>query len=481
MRRSRGCAGSPPESLCVRPLIVAVLQTDTDVDAGPALASVPAARRYVVRPPGLSAPPPLDVEVLTVAAVEREAAAAAVRQVCPEARVVVLAADERVTCELARRLAVLGDEPGRWTAGVRVRFLGEEIETEREVIAWAGETERGGPSGDLGAAVLKLAGSVTDAIAALDAEATHAARVGGTADIVDLLWRPLWGLLRRLGARRRHGMPGVILSILETYRDVLTAAKAWERSTTERAAARVPAGFRSIGTPGGFVLLRDGASAVLERVVLAAEPDEVQGEPLTGAGRGASWCVAGDAGERGILRWYRRGGMVRHVARDRFFGWRPRPLRELIVTEEARRRGVAAPEVLAARVDRLALGCYRGALLTRAIEGAMPLAEVLRAHPPAVPREPLMTAVGHALRVLHDRGIQHRDLNAGNILVAPGGPEPVVWVIDFDRARLLPRLSRRRRRRALARLERSLAKLERAGVSFGAGERGCIERGYWAA
>ena len=43
---------------------------------------------------------------------------------------------------------------------------------------------------------------------------------------------------------------------------------------------------------------------------------------------------------------------------------------ELILTDEARRRGIAVAEVLGARVDRLAAGLYRGAIVTREIAGA---------------------------------------------------------------------------------------------------------------
>jgi hypothetical protein len=66
------------------------------------------------------------------------------------------------------------------------------------------------------------------------------------------------------------------------------------------------------------------------------------------------------------------------------------------------------------------------------------------------------------VRHMHDAGLEHRDLNLGNLLVRPGtdgaGTEP--FVIDLDRARLHSGpLPFRLRQGALRRLERSCVKL----------------------
>ena len=65
-----------------------------------------------------------------------------------------------------------------------------------------------------------------------------------------------------------------------------------------------------------------------------------------------------------------------------------------------------------------------------------------------------------AVRSMHDAGVDHVDLNLGNLLLAHGDDDsPRCWIIDFDRARLGSRsLSFARRQRALRRLERSLVK-----------------------
>jgi hypothetical protein len=61
---------------------------------------------------------------------------------------------------------------------------------------------------------------------------------------------------------------------------------------------------------------------------------------------------------------------------------------------------------------------------------------------------------------MHDAGLEHPDLNLGNLLLRPSPSGPQAFVVDLDRAHLERRpLSRARRQAALRRLERSHAKL----------------------
>jgi len=245
----------------------------------------------------------------------------------------------------------------------------------------------------------------------------------------------------------------------------LIAATDWERA--ERAAARqvapsarrVPDGFTAIDTRTGFVVVRDDLRDTLLRVLLDATPEIVDGELVNRGGRGATWAVTLADGTRAVLRWYRRGGVMRHFIRDRYFGWRPRPLAELVLTVEARRRGIAVPEVHGIRVDR-ARGGYRGAIVTREIAGAETLGDVVHRDPRGDERAAIVAAVARVLRAMHDRGLHHRDLNVGNILVSRAEGAAAVHVIDLDRARLRKTVGRSARWRALRRLARSLAKLE---------------------
>ena len=116
--------------------------------------------------------------------------------------------------------------------------------------------------------------------------------------------------------------------------------------------------------------------------------------------------------------------------------------------------------------------------MTREVAGALTFAVALRRHPDGAERTAVVTAVGRAVRDLHDRGVYHRDLNANNILVSPGGGTVQVCFIDFDRAVVSTALARQTRERDLKRLERSLAKLARAGMPSAGNDATVLRRAY---
>ncbi len=198
---------------------------------------------------------------------------------------------------------------------------------------------------------------------------------------------------------------------------------------------------------------------------------------LTG-GRGGARVIA-VAGHEMVLRSFRRGGLPARLLHDTYWGWSPRPFRELCVTEALRARGAPVVEVYGACVQWLFWGCYRGWIATRYIRDARTLWEWIAAAPPAAEREQVLPAVGKAIRRLHDSGGRHPDLNLNNILIYPtgagGGLE--VLLIDFDR----PRSARRFHRSTdadLARLRRSARKLDPHGRYVTAAELGCLEHAY---
>jgi 3-deoxy-D-manno-octulosonic acid kinase len=208
----------------------------------------------------------------------------------------------------------------------------------------------------------------------------------------------------------------------------------------------------------------------------------VDAVPLA-AGRGGAFRVVLPDGQRVVVRLYRRGGVLARFVRETYLG--PglgpgaRPLRELAVTAEISRRGVATVDVLAARVEGRLF--YRGALVTAEIPSATTLIDALRRADPAA-RRVLAASAGRAIAVLHEAGVSHADLNMTNILVAPGPDGERIALVDFDRARLrdgaLPGAARRRN---LTRLARSLAKLDAEGTLAGAEERRVFRTAYASA
>jgi len=173
-------------------------------------------------------------------------------------------------------------------------------------------------------------------------------------------------------------------------------------------------------------------------------------------GRGATSYVDAPFGAS-VLRHYVRGGMVAAVMGDRYL-WtgaeRTRGFAEFRLLAALRSRGLRAPVPVAARYRRRGPH-YQADLITRRIEGACTLAEMLRGADAAV-----AARVGATIAEFHAAGACHADLNAHNVLIAGDR----VWLIDFDRGQL--------RAPAAAWQGANLARLRRSLVKLGAARQG---------
>ncbi len=162
------------------------------------------------------------------------------------------------------------------------------------------------------------------------------------------------------------------------------------------------------------------------------------------------------AGQVVRLKQLRRGGLIGGLWCDRFPG-RSRLLRNISLPEEARRRGVATPRAVALLLIQGPPGLHRGWLALEELEGAQDLAIRFNSDDPPTNAE--LAAAMQAVKSMHDAGIEHRDLNLGNLLIRSSGIETEAFVIDLDGARSHSRpLGFRRRQRSLRRLERSYVK-----------------------
>jgi 3-deoxy-D-manno-octulosonic acid kinase len=206
--------------------------------------------------------------------------------------------------------------------------------------------------------------------------------------------------------------------------------------------------------------------------LLSLPPADTAG--VTGGRGGVRIVPAGALGEA-VVRPYRRGGLVEKVNRRRYF-LGDRAISELVSTRRLHRRGAPVPEALAAVQSRSRPG-YEACLVTRRIPKATPAAFVLAAVP-AGPRSGVLESMGHAIRLLHEAGGVHADLNAYNILVQEEG-EGRAFVIDLDRASVLAGPVPAGRAAAnLQRLQRSFLKI---GLEEALADWADLERGYAAA
>lgn len=169
-------------------------------------------------------------------------------------------------------------------------------------------------------------------------------------------------------------------------------------------------------------------------------------------GRGAAWFVHDAELGDSVLRHYRRGGLPARLVADRYL-WhganQTRSFREFRLLAELHRLRLPVPAPLAAGYLRAGMS-YRADILLERIPGARSLAE--RQHDAD---EALWRRVGATIARFHRQGVDHADLNAGNILV---DADEAVWLIDFDRGHRRPPASRWREGN-LRRLRRSLLKL----------------------
>lgn len=220
-------------------------------------------------------------------------------------------------------------------------------------------------------------------------------------------------------------------------------------------------------TPDGAILFDAGAAAQAAFDPDFFEPARWQAQKSAAAingGRGGALFIDAPFG-RCVLRHYRRGGMVAGLMGDRYL-WtgaeRTRGFAEFRLLAALRQRDLPVPAPVAARYRRQGAH-YRADLITRRIDGARTLAELLvdrRAD------EQVSARVGSAIARFHAHGAYHADLNAHNVLLN----DDAVWLIDFDRGEL--RMPARDWQLAnLARLKRSLLKLGAARAGEAVFER----------
>ena len=150
-----------------------------------------------------------------------------------------------------------------------------------------------------------------------------------------------------------------------------------------------------------------------------------QAQRVASGGRAAAWFIQIESLE-GVLRHFRRGGLLARLVRERYV-WtglaRTRSFAEFDLLRRMWQAGLPVPRPLAAAVWRTGF-TYRAALLTMRIPDAQPLARCLE---PAV-----WFRAGQAIAQMHRFEVWHADLNVFNILV---DRQNKVWIIDFDRGR----------------------------------------------
>jgi hypothetical protein len=220
--------------------------------------------------------------------------------------------------------------------------------------------------------------------------------------------------------------------------------------------------------PDGFTVERSGATTLVTATDLSAALvqrglNTAEGwisllqQGQRGAGRGVTATLKLPSGVCLRLKQLKRGGMTRHLWRDRLPG-RRRLMENLSIPLEAITRGIATPKPVALLLLKGPPLLFRGWIAFEEIAGATDLIERWSSgHRPSTDELAISMQL---VKRMHDAGIEHTDLNVGNILLrASATGEPEAFVIDLDNARLHPSaLALAARQRSIRRLERSYLK-----------------------
>jgi 3-deoxy-D-manno-octulosonic acid kinase len=231
---------------------------------------------------------------------------------------------------------------------------------------------------------------------------------------------------------------------------------------TRRSSGMLPSGIQEVRTSRALAFAAPDVEAwvrgVLERGERLHEAATREAERVL-RGRGAVPVVRTQRGVW-VVRRYRRGGRVAWLGERSLRGGMSRPIREARASGEVRRRGIPTPRVVGGAVYRTG-AFYRADLVTEFVPGSVDLARLLfEEEHTEREREDALIGVGRLLARTAAAGVEHRDLNAKNILMEtiPGGAIPLL--LDLDRCRVLPAGERGEPMRMFTRLARSLRKLE---------------------
>ncbi len=129
-----------------------------------------------------------------------------------------------------------------------------------------------------------------------------------------------------------------------------------------------------------------------------------------------------------IIKYYRRGGMVKHLVKSLYFRLgKPRPQQEYEMIAHARALGISSPEPLLWAIRGTLF--YEAFLVTRLVENHRSFFDVAHQNPAHCQR--IVGRVAAQIDLLIRNRIYHRDLHPGNVLI---DENERVFIIDFDRA-----------------------------------------------
>jgi 3-deoxy-D-manno-octulosonic acid kinase len=237
----------------------------------------------------------------------------------------------------------------------------------------------------------------------------------------------------------------------------------------------IPVSFSLIRKGKVFLLLKEGyEDALFQEGIEHVEAFLQRKHPLSRQlkGRTLHPCVPIKEGQWMVVRRYSHGGLLRGFTRDLYlFG--SRSFREVALTEEIRSCGIPTIQPIGAIHRSVFPFFYRAHLLSLEVPSAKDLIHYLLEMGPHPLGETLSLkrkvtrSAGLLLRQFHQAGFFHADLQLKNLLLADGQ----LFLIDFDRSYRKKQLSGAEKIKNLLRLNRSVDKWNRKGLTITRGDR----------
>ena len=236
--------------------------------------------------------------------------------------------------------------------------------------------------------------------------------------------------------------------------------------------------FKEFQIPSSFSLIEKGRVSILlkeeyKNLLLAQGIDDLKtfleknrlaAHYLTG--RTPHPSIPFEEGKRMVLRQYSHGGLLRAITGSLYF-FDARSFRELALTEEIRSCGIPTIPSIGAIHHDIFCRFYQAYFLSLEVPHAVDLIQYFKGINVNLSPENISSkrktirSAGLLIRQFHQAGFFHGDLQLKNILVT--GDQ--LLLIDFDRSYRKRPLSTKERMKNLFRLNRSVEKWRRLGLS----------------
>jgi len=252
---------------------------------------------------------------------------------------------------------------------------------------------------------------------------------------------------------------------------------------------KVPHGYTLINGKVSTIAVKKEYEGPLMRLGIS-QPERLLKKHISGSststGRGTVLSVPLEEmpKTRIMIRKYLRGGFVRFLNNNTFFGSQ-RPFNELYIGAEAYARNIPTAETLAAVSIKKGWPFYNGYLITKELPSCSDLPQYLKELSKSSnadfleKKEQVLVKTAETVRIMHNKGFLHADLNMKNILINSLTPENI-FIIDWDKSVMKNNLTEQERSSNVIRFCRSMEKLKQQGIPVTENEQALFLVSYWA-